>query len=289
METITTNTQDGLILHGQLFESDDKENIIIHIHGMSGDLYINSFYSAMGRNYPRNGWSFLATENRGTHSVTQFNTTDGGCVNIGNAYEKFEDCVYDIQAWIDKAKTLGYKKIWLQAHSLGPSKVMYYLKERGTDGIQGLILLSPSDNLGECICEEALNSHLDCLNEAKELKKQAKGKQILKNKLVDCYIFSSDTYINMFGEETNCDIFNYREKKPWPIAKNIDIPIIAFTGTKDEAMAPVIDPYKAMERLEREFFNSPQKETHVYKDGVHDFTGFGEDITLKVLDFIQNR
>lgn len=289
MEIVTTNTQDRIILHGQLFESPNKENIIIHIHGMAGDLYINSFYSAMEKNYPENGWSFLTTENRGTHSVTQFNTTDGECINIGNAYERFEDCVYDIQAWIDKAKELGYKRIWLQAHSLAPSKVVYYLKDKGTDDIKGLIFLSPSDNLGESLSKDIVESHYNCLKEAQELQKQGLGSQILKNKLADCYIFSADTYTNMFGENSNNNIFNYRENKPWDIAKEIKIPIIAFTGTKDEAMIAVIDPYRAMQKLESEFVNSPSIETYVYEDGVHDFTGFGEDVTKKILNFIQDK
>jgi hypothetical protein len=289
MEIVTTNTQDGIILHGQLFESSNKENIIIHIHGMSGDLYINSFYPAMEKNYPENGWSFLTTENRGTHSVTQFNTTDGRCVNLGNAYEKFEDCIYDIQAWIDKAKDLGYKKIWIQAHSLAPSKVMYYINEKGAHDIQGLIFLSPSDNIGECLSRDIRESHNSCLKEANELQKQGLGSQILRNKLVDCYLFSAGTYINMFGENSNNNIFNYRENIPWDIAKQIRIPLIAFSGTKDEAMVPVIDPYKAMARLRSEFINSPKIEIHVYENGVHDFTGFGEDITKKVLNFIQSK
>jgi len=53
MNTIETTTSDGLILKGQLFEPINKsETIILHIHGMSGDIYTNSFYPAMQKNYP---------------------------------------------------------------------------------------------------------------------------------------------------------------------------------------------------------------------------------------------
>lgn len=289
MQTITTNTKDKLILNGQLFETSNKENIIIHIHGMSGDLYLNSFYPAMQKNYPKNGWSFLSTENRGTHSVTQFNTTDGRCINVGNAYEKFEDCVYDIQAWVDKAKELGYKRIWLQSHSLGPSKVAYFMMNTPKNDIDGLIWLSPTDMLGSVKVPGCIKVHSKCFNQAQEFVNNGEGERILDYQLWDCYMLSANTYLNFFSEDSNTAIFNYKGDLGWKVVNKINVPVIAFTGTDDDGIAPVIDVYKAMGILENQLINSPRKETHVYKDGVHDFTGFGEDITQEVLNFIQKK
>lgn len=286
MKIITTETSDCLILHGQLFESPEKENIIIHIHGMAGDLYLNSFYPAMQENYPKNGWSFLATENRGTHSITQFNTTDGRCINIGNAYEKFEDCIYDIQGWINKAKGLGYKRIWLQSHSLGPSKVAYYIDNTPENDIEGLIWLSPSDMLGLVKDTEGSKDHEICFKQAKVFAKNGEGDRILDHMLWGCYKLSADTYVNFFNEEANTGIFNYKGNLGWKIVNKIDKPVIAFSGTNDDGIAPVIDAYKGMCILEEQLKSSPRKEIHVYKDGVHDFTGFGEDIVKRVLEFI---
>ena len=289
MEIVTTNTKDGIILHGQLFESPNKENLIIHIHGMSGDLYLNSFYPAMEKNYPENGWSFLATENRGTHSITQFNTTDGRCINIGNAYEKFEDCVYDIQAWIDKAKELGYKRIWLQAHSLGPSKVSYYMTNTPDNDVEGLVWLSPSDMLGLVKDPEGSKDHSICFEQAREFVDNNEGERLLNHLLWGCYKLSANTYLNFFEDGANTGIFNYKGDLGWDVVNKINVPVIAFTGTKDEGVAPVIDAYEGMKILESQLINSPKKETHVYENGVHDFTGFGEDITKRVLNFIQNK
>lgn len=92
MQLITTTTSDKLRLHGFLSEASESKKIIIHIHGMAGDMYLNSFYPHMYADYPKAGWSFLAAEHRGTHSITEF-VKDGKYVNIGNAYEKFEECV----------------------------------------------------------------------------------------------------------------------------------------------------------------------------------------------------
>ena len=286
MKTITTTTSDNIIFTGQLFESDNKENIIIHIHGMSGDIYINSFYPAMQTNYPNNGWSFLAAENRGTHSVTQFNTTSGEIVNIGNTYEIFEDSKYDIQAWVDKAKELGYKRIWLQGHSLGPSKLAYYLSQTPNHDIEGLILLSPSDMIGLVSDDKGHDIHL---KQAQEFVSNNKGEKILDGVLWDCYKLSANTYLNFFGEGNNTDIFNYQRCSKWEVVNKINIPVITFTGTDDLGVSSAPNAHKAMERLESQLVNAPRKKTVVYKDGEHDFEGFAEDITKEVLDFVENK
>jgi hypothetical protein len=136
---------------------------------------------------------------------------------------------------------------------------------------------------------EESKDHAICLKQAKEFVKNGEGQRLLGHQLWGCYMLSADTYLNFFDDGANTGIFNYRGDLGWKIVNKINIPVIAFSGTKDDGIEPVIDPYEGMKILENELVNSPRKETHVYEDGVHDFTGFGEDITKKVLDFIQNK
>jgi len=288
MKNLKANTSDGLILSGQLFESENKENIIINVHGMAGDTYIDAFYPAMEEDYPVNGWSFLSGENRGTHVVTQFNTTDGNIKNIGDAFEKFEDCIYDIQAWVDKAKELGYKRIWLQGHSLGPLKVAYYIDNTPNHGIEGLIWLSPSDMIGLVNSEEDHLDHQICLTQAQEFVANGNGDRLLEHLIFGCYILSANSYINLFGKDSKMNIFNYKGEEGWEIVKNINIPVISFTGTNDDGIMSVIEPHEAMRVLESKLVNSPKKKTIVYEGADHGFEGFGNDITKEVLEFINS-
>jgi pimeloyl-ACP methyl ester carboxylesterase len=288
MEYLKAQTADGLILSGQLFESSNKENIIINVHGMAGDIYIDSFYPAMGIDYPLNGWSFLSGENRGTHVVTQFNTVDGKIKNIGDAFERFEDCTYDIQAWIDEAVKLGYKKIWLQGHSLGPSKIVYYMYKNHPNNIEGLIWLSPSDMVGLTKSPEDINDHEICLKQAKELVENGHGNTLLDHLIFGCYMLSANTYINMFGENTKLNVFNYNGDEGWEAVNSINIPVISFTGTNDDGIMSVIEPKKAMDILESKLINSPRKHAVVYDNADHGFVGFERDITNEVLKFINN-
>ena len=289
MNTIETTTSDGLILKGQLFEPINKsETIILHIHGMSGDIYTNSFYPAMQKNYPEAGVAFLAVEHRGTHSITQFNTTEGKIKNIGNAYEIFEDSALDIEAWVQKISELGYKNLWIQGHSLGPSKILHYIGEKNPTSIAGLILLSPSDMLGLVKDAEGAKDHDVCLPEAQSLVEQGNGEQLLSHDLWGCMRLSANTYVNFFSDNSKTAVFNYwNPASEWKYVESVDIPVIAFTGTKDDGIVPVMDAYKAMELLKAKLKKSPRVKTVVYEGAVHDFTGFGNDVVNEVIEFIK--
>jgi len=288
MEIIKGKSTDGITYTGLLSRATNQENLIIHIHGMSGDIYINSFYPFMHDYYPKNGWSFLVVEHRGTHSVTQFDK-NGGNANLGNTYELFEDCVFDIQGWIDTAKAMGFKNIWLQAHSLGPSKVAYYISQTNTTDVKGLILLSPSDMVGLVNYPEEIERHTKLLAEAKELISMGKPEELVSDQLWGDTILSAKTYISFFGENAKDAIFNFlRPEDGFEVVNKIHLPLIAFTGTEDDGIVPCMDPYKAMELLKSELKNSPKVKTLVFEGADHDFAGFGQQIVEEVIMFIQN-
>ncbi len=289
MKIIDIKTSDGLYLKGLLSEPKEKTSkIIVHIHGMSGDFYTNSYYPFMHDGYPKKGFSFMAGENRGTHSVTQFRKNDS-YLNIGNTYEVFEECVNDIQGWIDYAVSLGYEEIWLQSHSLGPSKVAYYMNKKKPKNIRGLIWLSPSDIIGLVHYSEGNKDHKIMYPEAKRLVKSGKPKQLLSHKLWGEYILSAETYLNFFENDANTAIFNYgKPELGWDVVNKINIPVISITGTKDDGIIPVMDAYEAMKLLEKELKNSPKVKTVVYKNCEHSFDGFGKEIVRDVLGFLNN-
>ena len=64
---------------------------------------------------------------------------------IGCTYELFNNCLEDLQAYIDWAKSEGYKHIILGGHSYGANKVVYYLSKNQNEKIDKYILISPTD------------------------------------------------------------------------------------------------------------------------------------------------
>jgi pimeloyl-ACP methyl ester carboxylesterase len=278
---------DGLSFSGLLSEpTSPSDTIIIHIHGMAGDFYSNAYYSNMYEKYPTNGIAFLAGENRGTHNSTNFSTTKGSRC-LGNSYEAFEECVHDIQSWINYALSLNYQKIWLQAHSLGTSKIAYYITSSPQENIAGQIWLSPSDNVGLVHDPVGFMDHKVLLPEAKKYTELGKPTQLLSQPLWSEHYLSAQTYINLFDKNTKTAIFNYSAPKlGWDVVNNISVPVIALTGTKDDGIEPVMDPHEAMRLLEKQLRKSPKVKTVVFENAAHDFEGFETQIIENTIQFI---
>lgn len=286
MQLIKTKTEDGIEFTGMLFQPPERDRIILHIHGMSSDIYSSAYLPLMQEQYVRNGYAFLAVEHRGTHTITDFNT-DEGVRHIGGAYEIFEDCVYDIRAWVKKAQEMGYKEIWLQSHSLGPSKTTYYMDVEEDNSIKGVIWISPSDIIGLVSDKIGRTDHEICIKEAHEPIGMGKGEQLLSYDLWGTKRLSAKTYVSLFGEGAKTAIFNYSDQSlGWDIVNKIKVPVIAFTGTEDGGIAPAIDPKLAMEILEKQLLNSPRKRTVVYNNAGHDFIGFEEQLVQDIIDFL---
>lgn len=287
MEIVETKTSAGLKYKGLLSSPKERgDKIIIHIHGMGGSIIGNNFYPLMYEKYPLNDYAFLVAEHQGTATIKSFERGNES-VLLGNAFEKFEDCVEDIQAWINFALENGYHKIFLQAHSLGPAKVAYYLSQKGSNNIEGVIWLSPSDVMGLVHDSTAIAEHRKLLKEARELEQAGRGSQLLSDKFWGEYLLSAQTYLNFFGEKANTAIFNYGNSAlGWQIINKISVPVLAITGTEDDGINPVIDPKEAMRLLEAELKNSPRVKTVVYEGAEHGFAGFEERIVADVLEFI---
>ncbi len=288
MELINTQTKDELKLYGNITHTEAKDSIIIHIHGMSGDFYTNSYYPFMHDYYSKNNIAFLAGENRGVHSI-KLTTKGNDFVNIGNAFEIFEECIHDIQVWIDYAEQSGYKKIYLQGHSLGPSKISYYVDQVNPKNIVGLIYISPSDMLGLVHDEYGNKDHKILYPEAKKLVAEGKGDQILSHILWESEYLSANTYLNFFSDISKTAIFNYgRQDLGWDVVNRIYLPVLAITGTKDDGIVTSMDSYKAMDLLKRQLKSSPKVTTKIYEGAEHGFDGYEKQIVEDVVEFVKS-
>lgn len=290
MRVIKTITEDGLWLSGLLFEPDQKsDTVIIHIHGMGGDPYSNPFLSPMFSGYPQSGIALLSVETRGTHSVTQFNTDTGGVRMVGNAYENFDDSKLDIAAWVRAAEELGYSHVWLQGHSLGCSKAVYYAVHEHSAHVAGLVLISPSDMLGWNLAADMIVEHTALLAEAEALMSEGRGGQLLSCLVDNEYPMSASAYVSLFRHTANDAIFNFGNPElGYNMLHQVIVPVLAFTGTRDAGITSSAEPYAAMQVLERELVNAPRKRTVVFDGAKHNFDGFGEQIVQEVVTFISN-
>ena len=211
---------------------------------------------------------------------------DGNSKLIGDAYEIFEECVYDIQAWVDFLKSKGYTKIHLQGHSLGCSKITYYKSLTDDKNIKSLLLISPADMIGLLVNEKDISEYDKRMTEAKKLSKEGRENDLLSGILWGFAMQSAKSFINFSKENKNIAVFNYYNPElGFETLKLVDIPILAFTGTNDDAF--VTDKQKSLDRIKKEAVKCPKFVGKIFNGAEHEFIGFDKDIIDEVIKFIK--
>lgn len=221
-------TEDNLLLQGTCFDSLSKDICILFIHGQAQSIVNNLFAYMLGKYFSHNNISFLYGHNRGYDYINCMHKKDGTLSINGATFEMFEDCLKDIDVWVNKLKSLGYKKIILMGHSLGCNKALYYLTKRS--GIDGVIFASAPDMVG--ITKKEEKCYADIFKEAKDNIEKERPRQILSSLIGGTDYISSATFINESSENNNIDNFPI-ERNPsiFTQLSTIRIPILSFAGS----------------------------------------------------------
>ncbi len=281
-------TSDGIELVGLLYEPEvATKKILVHVHGMAGNFYENKFLDAIAGTLTASGVAFFAFNNRGCEilkDLTKFVDGKKTYARIGDAYEKFEDCVLDISAAIDAVSGWGFSKIHLSGHSLGSPKIAYYLAETANTRVHSCIFLSPSNMLG------LVRSHPELfkrdITEATALVQQGKGRELITNKVWDEYPLSAETYISLFGDDSNAKVFSFHDSaNELPVIGKISQPICAIMGKKDDALTVSIE--ETMERITKAAKKSSRVETVILGDANHVYDGYEQELANALQSWIQ--
>ena len=124
VEIVKFNATDGIHLDGILNKCNtDSKRVLIQIHGMTSNCFKN-IDKIIAEKVNGIGIDVLDFNNRGS-DVVRYIKNDNVTLLAGMAYEKVEDCYYDIVGAIEFVLSLGYEEIYLQGHSLGSTKVVY--------------------------------------------------------------------------------------------------------------------------------------------------------------------
>jgi pimeloyl-ACP methyl ester carboxylesterase len=276
-------TDDGLELHGLLYEPDKKTtDVLIHIHGWVGNFYENKFIDDIAKEVTQKGFALLTFNNRGAGIITDFTKrkkTKVEYIRIGGSLEKFEDCIYDIKASIDFLLTKGYKKIILQGHSLGCQKTTFYLYKTRDKRIKGLVLLAPVDDLG--FAKEELGKNYEkSLKIARKMIKDNKADKPVPELMSFYPLLSADMFLNVADPASlSGRLFNYAgELKE---VQSISCPTFAVFGSKDEYQ---LNSDEKLNILKRKIKNCSIK---LIKEAGHGFVGFEEALAKSISNWIK--
>lgn len=279
-------TNDGYTLHGLFSEPRKKsQTIIIHIHGSAGNFYQSNFYPYLFKMANQLNISFLSTNNRGTGVYD----IEKGTKYRGAAVEIFEECLLDIDSWIEHVVALGYKNIILEGHSFGTNKIQYYiLNGKYKSKVKSLILLGFTDSYGgqlEYLKSINLKNEV-VLKEAKKLISQNRPLQLLSYELINWGELpqTAQSYFNFMSPGSKLSqILPLRERVNLDNFKKIDIPILGIVGDHDECT--VLPPKEAVDMLNKQNKNA---NCYMIKDSNHIYEGREFELIKITKKFLSN-
>ncbi|MBP7057540.1 alpha/beta hydrolase [Candidatus Gracilibacteria bacterium] len=277
-------TKDGLILQGLLYEHGTKsKRAILHVHGMSGNNYENRFYSEMIIQNVANDWAFFVINNRGHDYIADIPVASDKeeYRRIGNAYEVFEESIFDIAAAIDYLAQNGYEEIVLQGHSLGAVKIAYYCAETNDERVSRLIMISPPDMVG---LAEADSDYQQLIIEAKKLVASGNEDQLPPKVIWGSYWLSAKTMLNFSIPGNAIDVFNFTRPQTLSILEKLKLPILAIMGELDDAVTMPIP--EAMAILKQKCANCSDYTDVVIANAPHSYFGAEAKLAATILQWL---
>lgn len=279
-------TEDSLRLQGIHFEPQKKDVCVLSIHGMSGNFIENYFAYILGKNLEEKGIGFIYGHNRGYNHINDILKKDGKTVRIGAMYERFGDCIYDIDAWLNEVKRLGYKEIILFGHSLGCNKIIHYFSKKRPKSVVGVILASPPDMVGLFEKPEYQPNHKQLLEEAIRNIKEGNPRKLVSGMGWDWYHLSSQTYFDL--SERNGLVDNLpvmRNPKEFPELASIDVPILGIMGEYDDIAIRTLE--EDLDLIASKAISSPSFTKSFIKGANHTYDRQEEQFSRIVLNWVK--
>ncbi len=286
-EFVRVLTEDGLELQG-LFVTPGggaADTTLIHMHGLDGNFYENRFVDHVAVACKDAGVNFITFNNRGHDYISDFivNTpaSDGfSYKQIGGIYEFFEESVLDIAAWVEFARSRGAARLIMQGHSHGALKAAYYLSKGDVRGVDGLVLLSPSDDFGKQ--RTYLGDGFDeALALARGLMEDGKGLDLLPPGIFH-YPISAQSYFDIFRPGSPLALFNVSrtDRSEFPELAKIAVPVLVLVGSVDEAFLG--GPHEFLDAARQLLPNATRFDGVVLEGAPHNYLGFDAEAGEKI-------
>ena len=166
---------------------------------------------------------------------------------IEMTYEDVLESYYDIKGAIDKVIELGYKKIHLQGHSLGCTKIIYTYNRMKNENyknlsyIKSIILLSLVDIVDCQKYDLGMDKYNEMLNWAERKEQEGKKMELMPEGAFD-HPISVKSYLRYFRDNEDIDFAKFSEKDyDFKELNNIKVPLFIRWGEKDLVIQELTD------------------------------------------------
>jgi len=286
MDTLYIWTKDGLRLQGIHYEPPKSGLCVLVVHGMSGNIIENYFADVLGKRLSKAGVGCIYGHNRGYNHINDILKKNGKTIRLGTTYERFNECLYDIDAWFSVIKKLGYEKVVLLGHSLGCNKVIRYFSKKNPKGVVGVVLASPPDMVGLFEKPEYQPSHKELLKEAKKNVKEGNPRKLVSGVIWDWYRLSSQTYLDLSergGSVDNLPVLQDPDK--FLELAQINVPILGIMGEEDDIAIRSLR--EDLDLIKAKAVNCPLFTKRFIKGGNHTYGGCENDFSQTVLSWVK--
>jgi alpha-beta hydrolase superfamily lysophospholipase len=232
-------TKDKLVHQGLFFRPKKSgKKAILWIHGLTSTFYNNvTLFESIVEVCEKNGMGFAAFNNRGHDIVTGMRKIDEHepkgyrKVTGGAGNERFEDCVYDIEAGISFLADRGFADIILAGHSSVANKACYYGGVKKDKRVCGIALISPvSDRLDPGLDKEKTARRIA------EMKKEiahGRGDELLAG--IHMFPVTPRRMVSLYGPRSAEDTFDYGDPNPTLSSfRAIRVSTLILMGSLDE-------------------------------------------------------
>lgn len=287
-QLVKTVTSDGLELAG--FWMDNKsEMAIFHSHGTSGDFYTHQFLETETEQLSTQKISFLTTNNRGHDVIADIRKHVGGKVEWvqgGGAFEKFEDCVLDISAWLDFLTSRGVKKVILQAHSL-TQKILYYQSLKKDPRVIAQIHLSPCNDAGYMYYLLGEKKYKETNAMIASFIAEGKTGDLLPKELAVVCPMGPVAYAGYLTEEGVGNLFPYHNptSPKWKSLSETNELLLAIFGGADGFIKPSIQ--EAAKLFKEKATSAKTIEVAIIDGAPHSYVGFEEQLVNIISTWIK--
>ncbi len=277
-------TRDGIV-HQGIFSKPEKssQRVLLWIHGLTGRFYGDvTFMNLFAQVCNTRRMGFASFNTRGHDMVTGFHRVDVPHTyrTVGAGYEKFEECIFDIDAAISYLVSQGFSEVILVGHSTGANKACYYAATQKDPRVVGVVLSGPlSDRYSSGYSPEKYAEYKAFME-----KKIADGKgdELLSG--YDFFTLTPHRWMSLYVEGSAEDIFNYADgKNALKEFSKIVMPLMVIIGQKDEHADM---PVKEIQKLFNSHTTSKNYKSVIIPDALHSFEGKEKETVETIVDWV---
>ena len=256
-----------------------KSVVVIWIHGWGVNFY-SPTYVKIARSLSEKGYSCI-TANTRMHDIG-FNIGETKTMRIrgGGYWGKPSEQLMDIDAWIDFAKSYGFKNIILVGHSAGWAAVRDYQAIKQNPRIVGFVCASGSVRPGTVKPDSIL------LAKAKELVCAGHGDDLIRlpSRHFPSFI-SAATFLDDSSTPSELnDFFGVNISNPG--IKRINCPLLAFYGTRNDVGTE--EDLELIKSGIRHYQNKINLTTVMIKNADHMYSGEEDQVAQTINNWIDN-